>query len=404
MAALPVYILAPDFYADTLGMPLALLGAVLLGTRLIDTVQDPLLGYWSDRLRDGHRRLTLFGVPVLAVGFTALFNPPALSGTPLLLWLVFSLILAYSGYSMSSIGYQAWGAELTSISSQRTRVTAAREASSLAGVLLAALLPQLLMDRLGVSSAMVWFSAVFVVLLVSGVTATLATTPAPPDRTPPTDGAWRSWRDALSNRAFARLCAVFLLNGMAAAVPATLVLLYVEHVLGTPRLAGVFLATYFLAGMAGMPLWTRLAARWGKRDTWLVAMTVAVGAFVWAFGLDTGDVVPFLTICLLSGMALGADLALPPAMLADLLADRDNGEQNTGSHFGLWNLLAKLSLALAAGTALPLLQALGFSTQTPQSGVAALAVVYALLPCGLKLLAMAVLLRWSPRLTPQEAT
>lgn len=74
MAALPVYVLAPGFYGDTLGLPLAVLGTTLLATRLVDTVQDPLLGYWSDRLPRGRVGFTASGLPLLALGFVALFN------------------------------------------------------------------------------------------------------------------------------------------------------------------------------------------------------------------------------------------------------------------------------------------------------------------------------------------
>ena len=57
---------------------------------------------------------------------------------------------------------------------------------------------------------------------------------------------------------------------------------------------------------------------------------------------------------MVSGLALGADLALPPSLLADVI-DRDRRMQATGAYFGLWTLATKLNLALAAGIALPLL-------------------------------------------------
>lgn len=295
---------------------------------------------------------------------------------------------------MTSISYYAWGAELTGDPEDRTRVTATREGFALGGVLLAALLPQALMEWLGVSAAMAWFSAAFVLLLTLGATVTLVRAPRPPLHRPVTDPPWRSWLRAVRNRDFRRLCAVFLLNGMAAAVPATLVVFYVEHVLDAAGWTGVFLAVYFLAGVAGMVLWVRTAAAYGKRSAWLLSMAVAIGAFAWAATLGPGDLLAFTVICMITGLALGADLALPPAMLADVLAVTPNGFDDAGSHFGLWNLLAKLSLALAAGTALPLLQALGFHPDDPGSGLGALAATYALLPCLLKLAAATALVTW----------
>ena len=49
MAALPIYVHVPHFYADTLGLSLASVGGLLLAARFLDAVQDPLLGWWSDR-------------------------------------------------------------------------------------------------------------------------------------------------------------------------------------------------------------------------------------------------------------------------------------------------------------------------------------------------------------------
>ena len=49
MAALPVYVHVPKLYAGELGVPLALIGAILLAARLLDAFPDPLLGYLSDR-------------------------------------------------------------------------------------------------------------------------------------------------------------------------------------------------------------------------------------------------------------------------------------------------------------------------------------------------------------------
>ena len=42
--ALPLYVVLPNHYAREFGVPLALLGAVLLGARLFDAVVDPLIG------------------------------------------------------------------------------------------------------------------------------------------------------------------------------------------------------------------------------------------------------------------------------------------------------------------------------------------------------------------------
>lgn len=126
-------------------------------------------------------------------------------------------------------------------------------------------------------------------------------------------------------------------------------------------------------------------------------MLAAVGAFVWAGTLHNGAIVPFFAISVLSGLVLGADLALPPALLADLIergATTASGLRS-GSYFGIWALATKLTLALAAGIALPLVALLGYvpGTSHTAAGLTALAWCYAGLPCGLKLVAFCLLRR-----------
>ena len=101
MAALPIYVHVPKYYATTLGAPLAWVGLILFAARLLDAVQDPLLGYLSDHAAGGRRwgrfALILFGVPVLAVGFVALFQPPV-AGAAAVSWLLAgSFVIVYNG-------------------------------------------------------------------------------------------------------------------------------------------------------------------------------------------------------------------------------------------------------------------------------------------------------------------
>lgn len=141
-AALPIYVHVPRLYAEGLGLSLALVGAVLLAARIVDAVTDPLIGWANDRLP--RRRLWIaLSLPALGAGMFGLLAPPAGAGA---VWL-FALLVAVSlAYSVASIAYNAWGAEVASTPAARTRFVASREAFALAGVVFAAVLPGLLGD------------------------------------------------------------------------------------------------------------------------------------------------------------------------------------------------------------------------------------------------------------------
>lgn len=386
MLALPVYVLLPPFYAQATGLSLATIGAVLLATRLGDALIDPWLGVWIDALRrrsDWRRPVMLAAAP-LAAGFVLLFTPPAGIGEGLAIaWLVGALVAAYLGFSAASVAYQAWGAELAHDDAGRTRITAAREGLGLAGVILASLIP----FALGMGALI----ALFMVSLAAGL-ALLRRAPQPPAAVPDALGAWARLALPLASHRLRWLLFVFLVNGIAAAVPATLVGFFVADRLQLEAQTGVFLAVYFMAGAASMPLWARLAARWPLPLVWLAGMALAVAAFVGAIWLGPGDFAAFALICAAAGLALGADLAVPPALLARVIDADGNAGRAAGSYFGLWNFVTKLNLALAAGIALPALQALGYSPGARDAAALdALALAYALLPCLLKLAAAALL-------------
>jgi Na+/melibiose symporter-like transporter len=201
-----------------------------------------------------------------------------------------------------------------------------------------------------------------------------------------------TWASVAGNRAFRWLLWAFVLNGIATAIPATLVLFFVRDVLHAESQVPLFLASYFLAGALGMPLWIMLAGRIGLRNAWLVGMSFAVLAFVWALGLDRGDIVPFWIVCVLTGLALGADLAMPPALLAAVIAGHGDAGRREGAYFGLWNLATKFNLAIAAGLGLPLLGLFGYVPGTAGEPPLVLTLAYAGLPSALKLAAGALLL------------
>ncbi|UXY15835.1 MFS transporter [Chitiniphilus purpureus] len=399
MAALPIYVQAPAYYADRLGLSLALTGMVLFGARLVDTVQDPWLGRVIDRLARRGRLAgwMLLAAICLALSFAGMWLPPAAfvaaagpaGAAPWLLatWFGAMLVAVYTAHSALSIAYLAWGARLADDEATLTRAAVWREGAGLVGVVLASTLPVWLLAR---PAGMAPFAALYAVLLALGVLALLRL--APPWRNA-LSAVQPDWRAALRQPRFVRLLAPYFANAVAVAIPATLALFFINDRIGAAQHAGLFLGAYFLAGAAGLPLWTRIAARRGAARAWQLGMGLTVLAFIGAALLGPGDVAPYLAVCVLSGLALGADLALPPV----LLAERIPADEQPAGYYGVFSLTGKLALALS-GLALPLLAGLGYQPGRP-AGIE-LAVAYALLPCGFKLLAWWLLGRLIKEETP----
>jgi Na+/melibiose symporter-like transporter len=394
---LPLFVYLPTFYAEELGLGFALVGSLLLVARLSDMVSDPLVGALSDRFGWplGRRRSwMLLGVPLTLLAAYRLFLPEeGADGAYLLIWTV----AAYLGVTLVQIPYSAWGAEISGDYNERSRISAAREAFVVAGTLLAAGLPALLaLGQRSTLAAIGWG-----LLIVLPLTVIIAVASVPESRRQ--DAARLTWRRgaavACRNRPFRRLLAAYFLNSIANGLPATLFLLYVAHVLEKASWSGFLLFVYFACGVAAIPLWLWLSARWGKHRAWTSAMILATGVFMLVPLLGPGDQWWFLCVCVITGMALGADLTLPASMQADVV-DLDtlkSGQQRTGIFFALWGIATKLALALGVGLAFPLLEVAGFQAgaadQSP-SALLTLALLYSLVPAAFKLSAIALFLRY----------
>ncbi len=380
--ALPLYVLLPNLYAREFGVALSTLGAILLGTRLMDALIDPVLGRWCDRLYarslDSVLWFGALAALLLVIGFGLLFFPPVREPQTLVVWAAGLLVLTYAGYSALSVAHQSWGAMLGGNEWVRSRIVAWREGLGLVGVVAAALLP----SWLGLGTMV----AVFSVSLFFGWAAwRTAVRPVARPQTAHSVDMWLPWRVA----DFRKLILVFSLNGIASAVPATLVLFFVQDRLqASEAVQPLFLGAYFICGALSMPLWLAAVKRFGLQTSWLAGMGLAIVVFLSALQMGPGDTVPFMVVCALSGVALGSDLALPSAMLAGVIGRANHRGVAEGSYFGWWNFAAKLNLALAAGVTLPLLQWFGYTPGVRDANaLEALAWTYCLLPCALKAIA-----------------
>ncbi|KZE31479.1 MFS transporter [Crenobacter luteus] len=388
MVALPVYVHVPALYAERHGVPLAVLGGVFFFTRLIDTAQDPLIGWWQDRLGRAARLAAVGAFAVLGlVGFVWLVAPV---GGGLLWQLALSLLCVYTAHGWLNIALLRYGAALGRDEPTRLRVVAWREGAGVIGVLLAAALPAWLAGRYGQDAGLLLFAALLAAGAVLSLLALLAAPAEPPRLAEP-----GSWRAVLADRAYLALLGVLFLNALAMSLPATLVNFFVADVLAARELSGAFLLVYFLAAVASLPGWVWLAGRVGTVNAWLAGLALAVAGFVAVPWLDAGDAAAFVAVCAATGVALGADLAFATSLVARAIGRAVDG--SGGAYFGGVSLVNKLALALAAGVALPLVDWAGYRPGDP-SGAAALSFWYAALPCAVKLAAVAVLVRSRPLL------
>lgn len=397
-AALPLYVVLPNYYARSLGLSLATVGTLLMVVRLVDAVVEPWLGRASDALFAYSARVVLLAVGVVAllhwVGMAGLFFPAVIEPWALSVWLVLGLLVTCMAHSLLVITHQAWGVRLGGDDLLRGRIVAWREGLGLVGVIAASVL------------SVVWGPGVMLAVLGGALLlGCLAWWRAPQPVPLPLSQRLVAMPllQPLAQPQFRRLLIIFMCNGIASAIPAALMLFFAQDRLQASEASiALFLVLYFVCGAASMPLWLRAVRAVGLAWSWLAGMLLAVVCFAWTAGLGSGQIYAFATICALTGVALGADLALPGTMLSKLIAQQGAQGSHDGAYLGWWNLATKLNLALAAGATLPLLQWLGYAPGSQDAqALQHLAWAYALVPCVLKLLAALLLyvlwIRWEPR-------
>lgn len=374
-AGLPIYIHAPKFYVDTYGVSLTALAGVLFGLRLFDVVQDPVLGWLAGRLRAARGAAVLAVAVVIAASMIGLFAiaPPL----PPLVWFTLTMVGLFSAFSFLTICMYSEGVTAAArVPGGHLKLAAWRETGALLGVCVASVAPFIL--------GFAGFAVSFAVLV--GLAVWLMRTEWGAGEVAASGGFGPVLRDPLARR----LLLIALLNAAPVAVSSTLFLFYVESVLEADDWAGAFLILFFIMAAVSAPVWSALAARHGSRRMLFLAMVLAIAGFAGALALGPGDTLAFAVVCVVTGFALGADFALLPAAFAARMADV---APDAGEAFGLWAFVSKATLAIAAITLLPSLEAAGFRAGggSPDGAIALLTYLYAGVPCVLKLGAMALL-------------
>ncbi len=409
-ASLPLYMLVPHLYANEFGASLTAIGLLLMAIRLLDAWTDPWFGRRIDQTSS--RRFERWMQPaliLLTLGFWALVFPPSLvrDDQLLLVYLAVTTLLVSLSNGVVTVAHQAWPVQWVGLHPDQLRLVSAREFLSLVGVIAAAGLAAA-DARLGLL-VLLSLSALGATLAIKGLPGQQASETGDPHKaafeTGPSGGVeteGRTESGASGASGVRGLLVMLTINALANAIPATLFLFFVTDYLQADRsTASALLVAYFLAALGSIPLWQGPLKRLGPDKTLMLSMAIGFASFIWVLLLPTDGLIWFGLICLLTGAALGAELICPGLLLAQRLRQDSTNPHRLGSGlaFGQWQLLAKCSLALAAGLCLPALAQLGYTPGDSQTSESLLW-VYAGLPCLLKALAIGLQARQLQNASP----
>lgn len=386
MVPLGVYL--PAFYAQDMGIGMAVLGTLFMLSRLWDTFVDPAVGVLSDRTRSRFgRRLPwiIVGSPLMLVATTMLFMPTA-QVTPLYVgvW----LMLMYLGWSMVTIPHLAWSGELSGDYHERSRVQAYYQTAKSLGALLVLALPAAMEWGGAVSqgekvAAMGWF------IVVGSVLATVAllfsSREAPPGPPPPRVGFNRALRRILGNIALLRVLLSDFFITLGQYIHGALFVFFVTSYMGFGHYAAGLFLLQFLFGVFASPIWLRISYRLGgKHRTVIAGELVQVAINLALLALMPGDLGGLIALIIAQGLAQGSGNLMLRAMVGDI-ADAQRAHSGRNDHgvlFSIFSLSEKGATAAAVGVTFPLLALAGFhpGQANPEQALSSLKLLYAVGP------------------------
>ena len=391
---LPIYVNVSDFYVRHFEVNIAFLALIILTVRLLDALQEPLLGLLSDyliRKNISHKKIIYVSASFLALSFFALFNPPNfLNQSMILLWLGLSMLATYSFFNLTVVNFEALAVIIAKNSKQRIEINSYKEFFGLIGILIAASSPTIIKILLkSDENSYFYLSLIFIFLLFFAIIFFFHKIEIEENKIITKFNIKEIFSEIFANKIFLKFIGIFFINSLAVSLPASVITFYVNDVLKRPEQLGIFLTIYFLSAAIFMIFWKKIAQKIGKINSWSISILGSILTFIFAYFVDSSNSDLFYLICFLSGVFLGADLMMPPAIIAEIIHQKHD---KISSYLSFWNMINKAGLMCASFLSLMTLWFVSFDAKNVnQESLMAIPIIYAIIPCALKMLVVLLL-------------
>ena len=407
-----IYVLIGEFYFKNYGLALSIIGSIFIIIRLFDAFTDPIMGYISDNfpLRFGKRKPWVLIGGILFIFSTWMLFVPIYKSVDVE-YFFFWLFISAIGWTIAYAPYYAMGAELSMDYLERSKVTFCRELFTILGIIFASLLYSISFDfdnkifksgigtNIGLFQICIFSSIFFVLSMFLFLISKSNSKEVSYDKNNILN-IFEIFISLKKQKLMRKLLFSHFINGLANGLPPALFVFYVNSVLKSPEFTGILLFLYFLGALVGVPLWIFISNKLDKHRVWCYAMIYSCFIFIFVLFLKEYDLIFFAIICILSGLALSADLAIPSSIQADIidLEYLKTGKRLTGQFFAFWGLVSKAAIAISTGMALILLDIIGFKSDenNGKNILFAVSFIYAGLPIILKM--FSIYLMWNFKL------
>mgnify|MGYP000265313330 CR=1 FL=1 len=365
------------FYTDVFGISAAAVGTLMLVTRLIDAISDPLMGALADRTKTRFgkfRPYLLWGIiPIVAAGVLT-FTVPDVNDTNKLIWAYGTYIFMMLAYTFINVPYGALLGVITGDTQQRTTLTSFRFIGAFSGgSLVAYITPELVAylgqgnEAIGWQYTMGLYGCVATLLFVATFYGTKERISPPPEQKTP---ILQDIKDLGQNKPWLVLFSLALIIMITISLRASSGTFYFKYYVERPDLIGSFAMVYMLAlavGAASTPLLTRFI---DKRKLLVILMGIVATLSVLFYFVPNDNIPLMFALQIMIGLALGPKSPLVFSMYADTadFSEWKTGRRATAMIFSAAAFAQKLGGALAGATIGWLLASLGYVANQVQTG------------------------------------
>ncbi len=347
------------FLTDVVLIDPAMAGtALLVGKLTWDAVNDPLLGWLSDRTRSrwGRRRpYLLFGAVPLGLTTWLLYSiPTGLAGASAFVIVLFSYLLFDTMHTLVSTAYSALSPELTYDYDERTSLITVRMVFSVLGYILgaAATTPIASAAAAALGSEKAGYSAMGAIFGLIVITTVLVTAfgvqePRRPESRPTAIPALRSVLLTFKNRPFMQLMAAQFLSSFSFTLLTSLLPFFVIYQMDMESQIPFLMLTMLVTIGLFLYPWKAVSQRINKGPSYALGLFIAALAVGASFLLPPSPSPALYVIAFLAGLGFSAQWVFPWSMLPDVIESDQllTGERREGVYYGVWAFLTKFTNA-----------------------------------------------------------
>jgi glycoside/pentoside/hexuronide:cation symporter, GPH family len=381
------------FLTDIVGIPAGKAAIALFIGRTWDYVNDPLVGFLSDRTRTrwGRRRpFLLFGAIPFGLAFAMMWWRPPIDSQN---WLVAYYALAYlvfdAAVTVVYMPFVALTPDLTQDYDERTSLTSYRMAFSIFASLVAFVVPAMIIGTFNPESAR-RFLIMGIVFGAASIFPILITFAGTRERTDyvkqKQPRLLSSIKAAFRNRPFVFSMVMFLLTWMSIDLIQATILYFIKYGVGREAQSDIIMAAIFVTALVTLPIWLSVSNKADKRKAFVIGISFwAVVQIILIMLSPTTSLFLVLGACVLAGVGVAAAHVLPWAIIPDAIEwdEWHTGSRHEGMFYSIVTLAQKFASSLAVPLALLVLSASGYlpaAETQPESAVRAIRVLVGPVP------------------------